>query len=149
MAGMGPPPKADAARTRRNKSTAATQLPAEGRQGEPPAWPLAAPAEDGGELWRDLWTTPQAAEWERQQCARTVATYVRYQLQAEDGDLKAATEARQLADRLGLTPLAMLRLRWEIKRDEAEEKRQQIDAEARAQERRRTMRVVADDVAGS
>jgi hypothetical protein len=34
-------------------------------------------------------------------------------------------EARQLGDRLGLTPLALLRLRWEITEDEVGQRRQE------------------------
>lgn len=75
------------------------------------------------ELWNQLWSTPQAAMWEQNGWSREVALYVRCSLRAEDGDLKAASEARQRSDRLGLNPLALLRLRWEIERtDEAEQR---------------------------
>ncbi|MEU8555957.1 hypothetical protein AB0C80_18475 [Streptomyces anthocyanicus] len=67
-----------------------------------------------GELWRELWRTPQAVMWEQLKWSREVAQYVRWKSRAEAGDLDAAKEARQLGDRLGLTPLAMLRLRWKI-----------------------------------
>ena len=41
MAGHGPPPKHPTTRARRNAPLAnTTQLPAEGRKGKPPAWPL-------------------------------------------------------------------------------------------------------------
>jgi len=79
-------------------------------------------------LWADLWKTPQAVMWEKLAWAREVAQYVRFQIRAEAGDLDAAKEARQWSDRLGLNPLAMLRLRWEFERTE--------DAEARGQQRR-------------
>jgi hypothetical protein len=65
-------------------------------------------------LWGELWASPQAVMWERQHWTREVALYVRWQVLAESGDLNAAKEARQWSDRLGLTPQAMLRLRWEI-----------------------------------
>lgn len=72
------------------------------------------------ELWDQLWATPQATMWDANGWLREVALYVRLILQAETGDLKAAAEARQWSDRLGLNQLAMLRLRWEIERtDEA------------------------------
>jgi hypothetical protein len=67
-----------------------------------------------GELWRDLWKTPQAVMWEQLKWTREVAQYVRWKSRAEAGDLDAAKEARQLGDRLGLTPLSMLRLRWKV-----------------------------------
>lgn len=38
MAGMGPPPSPN--RRRRNSQAALLKLPAEGRQGDPPPWPL-------------------------------------------------------------------------------------------------------------
>ena len=72
------------------------------------------------ELWVDLWATPQAAMWEKLAWNREVAQYVRWKVRGELGDLDAAKEARQWSDRLGLNPLAMLRLRLEIERtDEA------------------------------
>jgi hypothetical protein len=80
------------------------------------------------ELWRDLWRTPQADIWEKLAWDREVAQYARWKVRGELGDLDAAKEARQWSDRLGLNPLAMLRLRWEIERTE--------DAETRGARRR-------------
>jgi hypothetical protein len=79
-------------------------------------------------LWADLWKTPQSVMWEKLAWDREVAQYVRFQIRGEGGDLDAAKEARQWSDRLGLNPLAMLRLRWEFERTE--------DAEARGRQRR-------------
>jgi hypothetical protein len=70
-------------------------------------------------VWVELWATPQAAEWERLRWTREVAQYVRHRVLGELGSLDDAKEARQQADRLGLTPLALLRLRWTV--GEAEE----------------------------
>ena len=71
-------------------------------------------------LWSDLWATPQAEVWERSHSARVVALYVRWTIKGEMGDLDAGKESRLWSDRLGLSPLAMLRLRFEIERtDEA------------------------------
>jgi hypothetical protein len=75
------------------------------------------------ELWRDLWRTPQADIWEKLAWSREVAQYARWKVRGELGDLDAAKEARQWSDRLGLNPLAMLRLRWEIERTEDAENR--------------------------
>ena len=73
-------------------------------------------------LWSDLWSTPQAVIWEESHSQREVAQYVRWKIRAEQGDLKAAPEARQLSDRLGLNPLALMRLRAELERvDEVED----------------------------
>ena len=81
-------------------------------------------------LWGDLWSTPQAVLWEESHALREVAQYVRWKVRAEQGDLKAAAEARALSDRLGLNPLALLRLRAEVERVE--------DAEDRGRRRRST-----------
>lgn len=117
----GPPPNPN--RRRRNATVAMTQLPAEGRQGEPPAWPLGTADEAEAALWADLWATPQAVAWERLRYGREVALYVRWQLLAETGQTEAAKEARFWSDRLGLNPVAMLRLRWEIAADELGDQR--------------------------
>lgn len=82
-------------------------------------------------LWRDLWKLPQAVEWERLGWLRDVAQYVRHKVLAELGDLDSAKEARQWSDRLGLTPLAMLRLRWRVQADEVAEKREERKTSAR------------------
>jgi len=75
------------------------------------------------QLWEKLWAMPQTMVWEESHADREVAQYVRWKVRAEQGDLKAATEARQLSDRLGLNPLALLRLRLEIERaGEAEDR---------------------------
>lgn len=75
------------------------------------------------ELWRDLWRTPQAAVWEHSGWTRDVAQYARLKVRGELGDMAAAKEARQWSDRLGLNPMAMLRLRWQIEQtDEAEDR---------------------------
>lgn len=169
----GPPPNPN--RRRRNATLAMTQLPAEGRKGDPPPWPLPADlvsqarldrlddqiadasvemqgegrvarnaerrmlglqeraeilraqmdaaAEQETVLWAELWSTPQAVAWERLRWTRDVAQYVRWKIKAELGDLEASKEARLLSDRLGLNPLALLRLRWEIAADEVAEQR--------------------------
>jgi hypothetical protein len=83
-------------------------------------------------LWRDLWRTPQSTEWERLGWTRDVAQYVRHKVLGELGDLDSAKEARQWSDRLGLTPLAMLRLRWTVVSDELAERRHDRSAAAGA-----------------
>lgn len=117
MAGMGPPPNPN--RRRRNVGPSTTKLPAEGREGEVPPWPLpkgkSAPRNRReAEVWAELWRTPQAVMWERLAWTRTVARYVRFLVQVEAGDVRIASEVRQMEDRLGLNPLALLRLRWVV-----------------------------------
>lgn len=75
-------------------------------------------------LWADLWRLPQAVQWERLSWTRDVAQYVRHKVMAELGDMDGAKEARQWSDRLGLSPMAMLRLRWEVVADEVTAKRE-------------------------
>ncbi len=197
MAGMGPPPKADGERRRRNATVAMTRLPAEGRTGPAPRWPLIPDvvlttrkkladakvqrleydlevAQDENRptgpierkldqarevaaimaaqlreqrkleasLWKDLWTLPQAVQWERLGWTRDVAQYVRHKVMAELGDLDAAREARQWSDRLGLSPMAMLRLRWEVVANEVAARREEKTAAAGTQPARRRLRVV-------
>lgn len=118
MAGVGPAPNPNA--RRRNARPAFRRLPAAGRQGDPPAWPL------GGRqskleltLWMQLWASPQATAWEELGWVRTVARYARITIAAERPKAIAAvmSEARQLEDRLGLNPKAMRSLGWEITTD--------------------------------
>lgn len=174
----GPAQKHPSVRARRNKPRADFRsLPADGRTGATPPWPLQPDvqataalelardrvaalqvdvenAEDGRTkgrlrrelnknemivatlslqieqasdaevaLWAELWTMPQAVIWEESHAGREVAQYVRWKIRAEQGDLKAATEARMLSDRLGLNPKALMALRAEIERaDEAQER---------------------------
>lgn len=187
MAGMGPPPKPDDQRRRRNATVATTKLPAEGRKGPAPKWPLipdvvmsakrdlaaakveglAFDLEEGkpverkldaakerllildrqlaeqktleASLWRDLWKLPQSVQWQRLGWTRDVAQYVRHKVLAELGDLDSAREARQWSDRLGLSPMAMLRLRWEVVTNEVAAKREERSAAATP---RRRLRVV-------
>lgn len=76
-------------------------------------------------LWADLWKTPQAVMWERMAWTREVAQYVRWKVRAELGSLDASKEARMLSDRLGLSPLSMRNLRWEVVEDAVAKKREE------------------------
>lgn len=173
----GPPPKHPDQRARRNAAPGMTMLPAVGRRGRAPAWPLVAdvvmtakhglaeqkvarlefelleadnpPKQRAVErrldaareqhailtaqlaaqrdlekkLWRTMWATPQAAQWEKLGWTRDVAQYVRHKVLGELGVLEDAKEARAWSDRLGLTPMSMLRLRWQVTSDEVAEQR--------------------------
>lgn len=74
-------------------------------------------------LWKTLWSLPQAVAWERLHYLNEVGQYVRWKVRAELGELQASKESRFLGDRLGLTPMSMLHLRWEVVTDEVAEKR--------------------------
>jgi len=121
----GPPPKHPSERRRRNATVPMTRLPAEGRRGDPPEWPLAGPRKRELAIWAELWSTPQAVVWERLGWFRPVARYARLLYEVEKPGATAArlAEARQMEDRLGLSPMAMLRLRWEVVADEVAERR--------------------------
>lgn len=146
MPGMGPPPGANP--RRRNAVPGTIYLPAEGRRGRTPKWPIGEPTERETDLWRDLWKKPQAVAWERFGFGRLVARYVRVTLAAELVGLGSAPilgEARQLEDRLGLSPMAMLRLRWEIVTDELTERRETTSSTTRKRPRIVDPKLVAVD----
>ena len=110
----GPAPNPNA--RRRNARPDGMKLPAGGRPGDPPAWPLPRPTKPERALWAELWATPQAAAWESLGWIRIVARYARLTVQAEKrGALTTLLgEVRQLEDRLGLNPMSMRRLMWTI-----------------------------------
>ena len=125
----GPAPSRNA--RRRNIRPDWRTLPAAGRTGMVPDWPMAEQSESESALWLDLWRTPQAVAWFELGWTRTVARYARLVCQSEhqpdpDSDRPAYAEAallgeiRQIEDRLGLSPLAMRRLQWEIESAEVE-----------------------------
>lgn len=118
----GPPPDPNALRRERRDDKAGWRLlSADGRSGDTPDWPLGdaadgVPLDHGVELgmWVRLWGTPQAEVWDELGWTMEVALYCRYMAMAQAGDMKAAGEARQWSDRLGLNPAAMLRNRWKV-----------------------------------
>src|SRR5881628_1683504 len=116
---MPNPPKLDPQRGHRGRSI--RLLPAEGRNGGLPPWPLTGRQTAAErEAWPQLWRTPQAVAWEQLGWTRTVARYCRVMIAAEDRDASAAiiAQATVLEDRLGLTPKAMRLLLWQIAHDE-------------------------------
>jgi hypothetical protein len=67
-------------------------------------------------VWAEVWRIPVAVEWEKLAWLHPVARYVRILVASEEPGAKAAllAEVRQAEQQLGLTPMAMLRLRFEI-----------------------------------
>ncbi|MDO5099305.1 MAG: hypothetical protein Q4D85_11220 [Corynebacterium sp.] len=120
----GPPPKKNA--RRRNARPDWVTLPAEGRKGRAPKWPLKGRSPAG---WTALWRKPQAVMWERNGDELLVARYlqisnlVQENLSSGKVPTNALAEQRQLEDRLGLSPMAMKRLQWEISEDVSEVKK--------------------------
>ncbi len=117
------------------------QLPAKGYDGEIPEWPLGDDVDIRAlAVWDVMWRTPQAAAWIKLGWVRTVARYALLVVESErdlSGDMAVrgkdgemiyrgpnATllgEVRQMEDRLGLSPMAMRRLEWEVAEAPAEE----------------------------
>lgn len=138
---MPVPPKDPAQRRRRNVAGGKVLLPAGGRKGRAPAWPLLVGQPT---VWKDLWKLPQAAAWEQMSMQRVVA---RYALLLTDAELPAAStpllvEVRQLEDRLGLNPKAMRSLLWEVAADEVAEQRAKQPVATPAESARSRLKVV-------
>jgi hypothetical protein len=121
MAGFGKTPAGRARQPHRGLARGnLTYLPAAGRTGRAPTWPLPDPTPRELEHWRRLWRTPMAVMWEDVGYPEGIATYVRLSRRAEVKPTGALLgELRQTEDRWGLNPLALLRLRWVITEDEA------------------------------
>ncbi len=111
---------------RRNPRSGPVRLPAEGRKGAAPKWPLSDASPLEVEAWKQLWHTPQSVAWERLGWTRSIARYCRVMVEAEQPGSNAAllAQATSMEDRLGLTPKAMRLLLWEIVSDEVTEARQ-------------------------
>jgi hypothetical protein len=103
------------ARRRFRNSPAVTRLPAEGRHGPTPEWPLSEASPEELEIWSSLWRTPQSAVWPPG-WTRTQARLARMLAEAEEGGSRASllSEVRQLEAALGLSPVSMARLHWQI-----------------------------------
>lgn len=111
----GPAP--DPAALRRDRDVGEwTVLPAEGREGATPGWPLGEQAAREAELWEALWRKPQALMWERFGQELEVALYARRFAEAEamESRVNLSTLVRQMADSLGLTTPGMRANRWRI-----------------------------------
>lgn len=91
-------------------------LPAEGRAGEPPEWPLTEADDRELELWRGLWAKPQATVWEAMDQGLEVALFVRTLAEAERPDARVDVKkmVRSYLDSLGLSVAGMNRNRWKI-----------------------------------
>ncbi|TMZ64283.1 hypothetical protein EMG21_29325 [Klebsiella pneumoniae] len=121
----GPPPDPNALRRDRPADAAGwTTLPADGRTGDPPEWPLLWQTQREHDLWKREWRRPQAVMWEAYGQQVEVAMYVRLMAVVEDPDNKANTSERQklfrqYLDSLGLSVQGMLRNRWRIEPPES------------------------------
>jgi hypothetical protein len=100
-------------------------LPAEGRKGRAPSMPDVASWDAVARRhWAALWRMPQAVAWEAQGAHEFVARLVALRSEFRSTPTPAlSAEMRQLEDRLGLNPKAMLQLRWRIAADEVADRR--------------------------
>lgn len=102
----------------------ATRLEVGGYAGDfPPLSDLLPDAvEREGQVWAELWRTPQASQWIREQWRwRTVAMYARWSVRAEDPKATAATitAAQRLADQIGMSPAGLKENGWLIVADDS------------------------------
>lgn len=130
---MGSPPKPSGQRRRRNATPGFVQIDPSPRTGPIPDWPLEGNAigaihEQEQARWEELWRLPQAREWERMQCYRTVALYTRLEVYValNTYEPKLLTELRQLDMSIGITPKALQGLRWEVPQGDEEEPEQGV-----------------------
>lgn len=91
-------------------------LPAEGREGPAPEWPLTRAVKREAVLWEREWARPQAVMWERLGLEVEVALYVRSLVAAEKAGapVNARTLVRQQQEALGLSIPGLARNRWRI-----------------------------------
>lgn len=115
----GPPRDPNALRRERDAGQW-THLPASGRQGPAPEWPLSRPSARELAIWAEEWRRPQALMWERNGQHREVALYVRSLVEAEKRGAPVAlrTLVRQQQEALGISLPGLLRNRWLIVGDE-------------------------------
>ncbi|MEU1194936.1 hypothetical protein ABZ446_01775 [Streptomyces sp. NPDC005813] len=113
----GPPPDPRSLRSTKAADKGGWRtLPAEGREGEPPEWPLTTAADREMDLWEDLWAKPQAVVWEDMGQELEVALFVRTLAEAERADARVDVKkmVRGYLDSLGLSVAGMNRNRWKI-----------------------------------
>lgn len=97
-------------------------LPAAGREGPVPEWPIGPGDPEKVNhprelvLWAELWGLPQAVEWERLRQERDVALYVRLLALAEAEGPKG-TELRIRGDDLGVSMAGMAKRLWRLESD--------------------------------
>jgi len=139
------------------------KLPAEGFDGDVPAYPLSKvpvydvyfaekqrvqELDEGATderwdaelaLWEDLWRKPQAHMWAALGLKYQVAAYTRAYIEATGPDSNAGlkTAALRMEAELGLSTVGMGQLRWKISTDEVAERREEAEPPARKSARER------------
>lgn len=129
MAGVGQAPKPDAERIRRNAPTFGwVDLPSKGRDGPIPALPVPPPwlaKLDGWpvatrEAWARLWRSAQSTQWDPTGISLHEWATQHAFIQINGPTAAGLAELRQISDRHGLSPRALLQLRWRISTQPAE-----------------------------
>ena len=122
----GPPADPNALRRDRRDDKSWVSLPAEGFQGDVPAWPLVSASDVERDLWARLWRKPQGAMWVQLGLEFEVAAYVRAFLESVEPDASAGlkTAVLRMSAELGLSTVGMGQLRWKIATDEVAERRE-------------------------
>jgi hypothetical protein len=107
-------------RNRGNDRSGFVRLPAAGRTGEPPVWPLPRPTKFELERWVIEWRRPQAIMWEQLGQEIQVALYIRNLRDATKTGSSATrmTSLQRQMDNLGLSVPGLAHNRWII--DEGE-----------------------------
>ena len=128
MGGFGRAPKPEGQRRNPNPVLGGKirRLSATSHALKAPPWPLLKPTKRELEIWARLWKMPVSVTWESG-WPDVVARYVRLLAVAELPKAPGIVliEVRQLEDRLGLSPMALLRLRWEVVDDDEPRARDQ------------------------
>jgi hypothetical protein len=104
-------------------------LPASGREGPTPAWPLQPKAtKRQAELWETLWAKPQAIMWELRGQQMEVALYVRRFSEAEKpgSPVTLSTWVVRQMEVLGLSSMGLRANKWRIGDEKDAVKRQQV-----------------------
>lgn len=115
-ANSGPPPDPNSLRSDRSGVAGWTTLPADGREGDTPEFPLTNATPRELEVWEREWRRPQAIEWERNGQQDEVAFYVRSFVEAEahHAPVASRTLVKQLQEALGISLPGLARNRWRI-----------------------------------
>lgn len=110
----GPPPNPN--RRRRNVAASARQLTAP--KGRAPKCPQGLSPERRA-WWKQVWASPVASAWLPIDVpvVERLARLMDRVSTDDDGGYRALTEVRQLEDRLGLSPMARLKLQWKMPED--------------------------------
>lgn len=137
----GPPPDPNAIRRDRDHKDW-TRLPAAGRSGPTPDWPLSRANKREAEIWANEWQRPQAIMWERNGQETEVALYVRALVVAErpSASVASRTLVRQFQEVLGVSMPGLLRLRWVIDHGPADVAERPAPATTNAKDRLRVLR---------